>query len=215
MNDKKNILLHLYGDPDAEGDLRSSLKSKEHRLEHQALSEARFKLDFLPGQKPEPATINAIVNKARQAAESAVPGRRQDRPPMWRSRSLRRVLIPALSMAAMVVFAIGVGLFSTENIDQGVLDASIGRADKAITPAESLLRPTPVPPSFAEQLATYDADPELAWDDARDVRQLYRRIESLIPENELDWDERTIPLELIPNQTAAGRQVQRASSPRR
>ncbi len=215
MNDKKNILLHLYGDPDADGNLRSSLKSEELRREHQALSEARFKLDFLSAQKPDPATIDSIMNEARLARRLARPGDRRDRVPMWRSRTLRRVLIPVLSIAAAVVFAVNISLFSAEPVEKSVLDSSIARADEVITRAESLLKPTPMPLGVAEQLVSFSTDPELAWDDSRDVRKLYRRIESLLPANVLDWDDRAMPLELIQNQTVAGKTVQRASAPRR
>lgn len=215
MNDKKNILLHLYSDPDAEGDLRSLLKDEDLRREHQALSEARFNLEFIPRQLPDPKTVNAIISEARRAADMATPGRRPDRPPIWRSRSLRRVLIPTLSIAAVIVISVGLGLFSSNTFKDRVLDTAIFEADAVITPAESLLRPTPVPPSLAAQIASFDFDPELAWDDARDIRQLYRRIESLRPTDELDWDERAMPLELIPTNANANQNLRRASIPRR
>lgn len=215
MNDRKNVLLHLYGEQEAEGDLRNLLKDEEMKKEHLALSEARFKLDCITPQRPESSTIHAIMVEAQKVDGTKDVGRRGDRPPVWRSRSLRRVLIPALSIAAAVVFAIGLGVFENNTFENHAMDKAISRADVALTPAESLLKATPVPPSLTEQIASFDLDPELTWDDGRDVRQLYRRIESLRPADDLAWDERVIPLELLPSNTLAGQPIQRAAAPRR
>jgi hypothetical protein len=216
MEDKKNILLHLYGESDAEGSLRSFLQDEELRGEHQALSEARFKIDLLPRQKPDSAVIDSIVAEARRSAGGPVStGRRTDRPPIWRIRSIRRVMIPAITIAAMVVFAVSYGLYQIIPLGGHVLDDTLVRSESILTPAESLLRPTPVPPGLAEQIANFDSDPELAWDDARNVRQLYRRIESLRPANDLDWDERAMPLERIPTQGAINPNLQRAATRQR
>ena len=215
MKDKKDILLHVYGDPGAEGNLRDLLKDPELRREHEALSEARFRMDQLARQKPDTAILAAVMTEARNAAGTSLQGPRVDRPPVWRSRSLRRVLIPALSMAAVVVVAVGFGLFSASNFNPEQMTPGIVRADDVIAPAESLLRPSPLPPSLALQVAQDDYAPELVWDDALKVRELYRRIESLRPYDELSWDDRSIPLDAIPRSIRPNQNLQQASAPRR
>ncbi|TDI74911.1 MAG: hypothetical protein E2O84_05080 [Bacteroidetes bacterium] len=215
MKDKKDILLHVYGDPEAEGNLRDLLKDPELRREYEALSEARFRMDQLPRQKPDVAILAAVMAEARNAAGTSLQGPRVDRPPVWRSRSLRRVLIPALSLAAAVVIAVGYGLFSASNFNPEQMTPGIVRADDLIIPAESLLRPTPLPPGLARQVVQNDYDPVLAWDDAMKVRELYRRIESLRPDDELSWDDRSIPLDAIPRSISPNQNLQRASAPRR
>jgi hypothetical protein len=215
MKDKKDILLHVYGDPEAEGDLRHLLRDDELRQEHEALTEARFRMDRLERQKPDVTTIAAIMVEARTATGASLEGPRVDRPPVWRSRSLRKVLIPALCLAAAVVIAIGYGMFSTNTFKPIDMNDAIVRADNIITPAESLLRATPVPPGLAKQVAMYDENPELAWDDTRNVRALFRRIESLGPEGELDWDDRSVPLDMLPGSLTSNQNLKQASAPRR
>lgn len=215
MKDKKDILLHVYGDPEAEGDLRHLLRDDELRQEHESLTEARFRMDRLERQKPDVTTIAAIMTEARTASGASLHGPRVDRPPVWRSRSLRKVLIPALSLAAAVVIAVGYGMFSSNTFTAVDMNESIVRADDIITPAESLLRATPVPPGLAQQVAMYDENPELAWDDTRNVRELFRRIESLGPESELDWDERSVPLDMLPGSVTSNPNLKRASAQRR
>jgi hypothetical protein len=215
MKNKKDILLHVYGDQEAEGELRILLRDDELRREHEALSEARFKMDRLRRSKPDIATIEAIMAEARTASGATVRGAGVDRPPVWRSRSLRRVLIPALSIAAAVVIAVGYGFVTTDTFSSSELNKTIARADDIISPPESLLRATPVPPGFPQIDIVSDGDPELAWDDAGTVRQLYRQIESVGPDNELDWDDRSIALDMIPGSVASNQNLKRASAPRR
>ena len=212
MDKKKNILLHLYGDPDAEGDLRSLLGDNDLQREHQALSEAKFRMDHLGRSRPDPNTIDQIVAKAAEAASSPTVGaRRGDRPARWRSRPLRRVLIPAVSLAAAIVLAVGSGLFIFSSDDNAQLKSE-RMADNRAAEAESLLRAAPIAPDLAVPASTREIDPLLVWDDADRLRELYRRIEIMRPTNDLDWGARSIPLETLPGsiQTRAQR-VQQAA----
>jgi len=212
MKERKNILLHLYGDPEAEGDLRSLLRDEELRAEHEALSEAKFSLDHARRQKPDPAVLDRVL---AQAAATGKPGYRTDRPPVWRNRSLRRVLIPAVSMAAAIVFAVGYGLFSVAPLSERAADTLVSEMDERLSPPESLLRPTPLPPATNMQYASASADPELAWDTAPEMRHLYRTIESIGPENELAWNDRSVPLDRIPDSSPRDERLRRASSRQR
>jgi len=204
MEKKKNILLHLYGDPDAQGDLRSLLNEDDLQREHRALSEAKFRMDHLSRSRPDPKTINQIVARAAEAASSpSVGARRGDRPALWRSRPLRRVLIPAVSLAAAIVIAVGTGLFSFSSDDRASLSSETV-ADNSKVEAESLLRATPIAPNLLAPASTSDIDPLLAWDDSDRLRELYRRIEIMRPTNDLDWGERSIPLETLPESIRSG-----------
>ncbi len=198
MDKKKNILLHLYGDPDAEGELRSLLGDADLQREHQALSEAKFRMDHLSRSRPDPITIDQIVARAAEAACSPTVGaRRGDRPARWRSRPLRRVLIPAVSLAAAIVFAVGSGLF-TSSSDENAQLKSESMADNRAAEAESLLRATPIAPDLVIPASTRDIDPLLVWEDDDGLRELYRRIENMRPTDDLDWGARSIPLETLP-----------------
>ncbi len=207
MEKKKNILLHLYGDPDAEGDLRSLLGDDDLQREHQALSEAKFRMDHLSRSRPDPNTIDRIVAQAAEAASSPAVGiRRGDRPALWRSRPLRRVLIPAVSLAAAIVLAVGSGMFNFSSDDNALLNSE-SMADHRAAEAESLLRTTPIaPPNLATRSSTRDIDPLLVWDDSNRLRELYRRIETMRPTDDLDWGARSIPLETLPGSIQTGRQ---------
>lgn len=215
MKERKNILLHLYGDPEAEGDLRSLLRDEELRAEHEALSEAKFSLDHARRQKPDPAAIDRVLAEAAATAATGKPGFRTDRPPVWRNRSLRRVLIPAISMAAAIVFAVGYGLFSVSPLSESGADTLVSEMDERLSPPESLLRPTPLPPATNIQYASTSADPELAWDTAPEMRHLYRTIESIGPESELAWNDRSVPLDRLPDSTPGDERLRRASSRQR
>jgi len=198
MKDKKNILLHLYGDPEAEGDLRSLLKDPNLQEEHKALSEAKFRMDHLVRSRPDPAVIDRILAEASQGdAVRSVGKRRGDRAPAWRFRPLRRVLVPAVSIAAVLVVSVGLGWFHLASDSTEANRATLADRDQSVL-AESLLKATPVNPEMLAPAATQVADPLLAWDDAETIRNMYRRIETIRPSDPLDWGARSIPLETIP-----------------
>ncbi len=204
MKEKKNILLHLYGDPDAEGDLRSLLKDPHLQEEHRALSEAKFRLDHMKRSQPDASSLDRIMAEASVAAASPVVGhRRGDRSAMRRFRPLRRLLIPAVSMAAVVVISIGLGLFSFSEEDARPNDSEFAAQDQSVE-AESLLKATPINPRTLAPTPVGTSDPLLTWDDNNTIRNLYRRIETIRPTDLLDWGERSVPLESIPGSVQPG-----------
>ncbi len=215
MEDKKNILLHLYGETETDSDLRELLRDEELRKEHQALSEAKFRLDHAGRERPDPATIERIIARAAAEHPSAIGKRpRADRPPLWRSRPLRRVLIPSVSIAAALVLAVGLGIFTPGSQDSNTPVAGVNGIDRSTLP-ESLLRPTPVDPNTVMQVGRYVNDPRLAWDDAEKLREYYRRIEKMRPANPLDWGESSVPLEMMPGANQPGKiGVRRAATQR-
>lgn len=197
MEGKKNVLLHLYGEPDAEGELRSLLNDEELQQEHHALSEVKFRLDHLGRTKPDANSIDQVVAHAANAAASTKVGdRRGDRAPLWRIRPIRRVLIPALSVAAAIVIAVGFGYFSPKT-DHSVVSETQIAADEMTAEAESLLGTRPVVPSHRVVSTGRSTDPLLAWEYAESLRELSRRIETMRPVGDLDWGARSIPLETL------------------
>lgn len=203
MEDKKKILLHLYGETDAGSELRTLLENDELRQEHQALSEAKFRVDHIRRERPDPQTIERIMEHAAARDSKLKPGfPRADRPAIWRTRQLRRVLIPAISIAAAVVIAVGLGMFDRNPVDSARTTADVAEALQTVPP-ESLLRTTPIDPTLLTPIGTASNDPRLAWDDSGQLRSMYRRIETMRPTDLLDWGEASVPLEQFPT---SGRQ---------
>jgi hypothetical protein len=215
MNQKKNILLHLYEDPDAEGDLRSLLRDADLREEHKALSEAKFRLDHMRSSRPDRAVIERIMAEAAPAAPASAPGRRRgDRPALRKFQPLRRVLIPAVTIAAAVVVAVGLGWFNLLTEKRSMQSNElVARED--VVPPESLLRATPVNPDLTAPRPVSTTDPLLAWDEAETIRNMYRRMENMRPQSPLDWGERSVPLESLPGATPAGSPLHQAGVQRR
>ncbi|GMQ80730.1 MAG: hypothetical protein BMS9Abin05_0158 [Rhodothermia bacterium] len=212
MEEKKSILLHLYGEKDAEGDLRSLLKDEELQSEHQALSEVKFHLDHLGRSKPDATSIDRVVaHAARASASTEIGDRRGDRPPLWRTRPIRKVLIPAMSLAAVIVIAVWFGYFSSTTDEALPASAQIA-ADEMTAEAESLLRARPVVSGHAVVSTGRATDPLLVWNYAESLRELSRRIETMRPADDLDWGARSIPLETLPGGTQPG--IHQASSRR-
>ena len=202
MDDKKKILLQLYGETESE--LRELLRNEELRKEHQALSEAKFRLDHARRERPDPATIERIIAHAAAEHPSAERRRpRTDRPPLWRSMPLRRVLIPAVSIAAALVIAVGLGIFEPASRESTAPVAGVTDINRSTLP-ESLLRPTPLDPNTVLQVGRFARDPRLAWDDPGLLQTYYRRIENMRPLNELDWGEASVPLEMFSTTNQSG-----------
>ncbi len=202
-NGKKDILLHLYGDSTDASDLRTLLKDEELKTEYATLSEAKFKLDHMNKQRPNQAVIDRIL--AAAATEAGLPDAtsRRDRPAIGRNTQLKRVLIPALTIAAAIVFGIGIGWFSAspESVSpENPAVAEISPNDPV--PPESLFRFVPSRQNGLTQAST--ADPRLAWDEAATIQDLHRRIEDMRPTDRLDWGERAVPLESVPGSNGNG-----------
>ncbi|MDA0377969.1 MAG: hypothetical protein O3C45_06480 [Bacteroidetes bacterium] len=192
---KKDILLHLYGEASEATELRSLLRDEELRREHAALSEAKFRLDHLGRERPDPAVMDRIL--AAAAAGEGLPDgtSRRDRPPVARVVRLRRVMLPALTLAAAILFGVAVGWFSSQSGTSSPTDPAVATVQDDIVPPESLYRFVPPQQPFTPASAQ---DPRLAWDDSAPLLDMHRRIETMRPEGMLDWGEEAVPLESLP-----------------
>jgi hypothetical protein len=179
------------------------------------LIEAKFRLDHMHRSRPDRALVDRIMAEAAPAAAAIAAGhRRGDRPALRRFRPLRRVLIPAVSIAAAVVVAVGLGWFNILTEKQTPESTEVALREDAVPP-ESLLRATPVNPDLMVPRPASTADPLLAWDEAETIRDMYRRMESMRPNSPLDWGEQSVPLESIPGSAAPGSALHPAGVQRR
>jgi hypothetical protein len=204
MADKKDILLHLYGETDSPAELRSLLEDDTLRKEHAALSEVKFRLDHRPTLKPDSAAVDKIVSEAGKLYGVPERGRRIDRQPVFRARPLRRLLVPALSVAAAVVVTVGIGLFASDSFESEPSRPDFANSAIENAPPESLLRATPIPENLVGQSERFTSDPMLAWDEDDRLHDVYRRIQTMRPANDLDWGE-PIPLESLSGLPRNGR----------
>ncbi|MDA1028903.1 MAG: hypothetical protein O3B41_07620 [Bacteroidetes bacterium] len=203
-NDKRDILLHLYGESESESDLRTLLRNPDLKEEYTALSEAKFRLDLRKRERPDAAVMNTIMAAARTGIEPSGMYSRVDRGPIARGSRLRKVLVPALSFAAVVLFSVGVGLFSVDwSSDQRIPLAESAVND--LVPPESLYRF--VPPHRDAVSPSTSQDSELEWDDRTTLSSVNDRLNSLKPSDLLDWGESAVPLESLPNSNRPGFQT--------
>lgn len=190
-NRKKDILLHLYGEAPEASDLHGLLKDPELRSEHAALSEAKFRLDHRSSKRPDASVIDGIFAAAPVSATE--PGRRAgDRPARSRPAQLRKVLLPVLSIAAAVLFGVAVGWFAAPSTPGNSPAFSDAGSTPDLVPPETLYRFVPPVTNGIRPTGT------LSWDDSDELRQVYRRIESMQPKSSLSWDEPPVPLESLP-----------------
>lgn len=213
---KRDILLHLYGEAPEESDLRELLRDDELRREYQTLSEVKFRLDHRRRERPDPAVVDAVL--AQVAGESSgVAGRRGDRPAVPHGARIRRLLVPALSIAAAVVLAFGLGWWARTPGATAPPPSQTFDADMPVPP-ESLNRFVPSSPSArgpaARAVGTASADPRLAWDEPEALDFWYRRIESLEAASDPGgWGEPAVPLEMLPGTGSSGL-LQAGTTPR-
>ena len=209
MDDRKrNILLHLYGEAPEDSDLRELLRDEELRTEYQALSEVKFRLDHRRSERPDPAVVDAVL--AAAAGESSAVGHRHgDRPAAARRSPLRRLLVPALSVAAALVVAFSLGWWANTP-DRNARPASQAFDADMPVPPESLNRFVPPyqtvhPGAAAQVVGAATHDPRLAWDEPEPLDFWHRRIESLEAASDPDgWGEPAVPLEMLPGNTSPG-----------
>lgn len=195
-NGTKDILLHLYDEATGAEDLRSLLRDEELRQEYAALSEAKFRLDHLKKERPDPFVLDAILAAAATGEGLPTSGQRMDRAALPGNRRLRKVVIPALSIAAVILFGVAVGQFSANSGTSKPQDtAAMAVGPDDLVPPESLYRF--VPPQQRPTPAS-KSDPRLAWDDAAPILGMHRRIQTLRPDSRLDWGEEAVPLESLP-----------------
>jgi len=209
-NGKKDILLHLYGEATDAEELRSLLRDDELRQEHAALSEAKFRLDHLKRERPDQEVLDRILAAAATGEGLPSADARPDRPAIPGSLRLKKVLIPALSIAAAILFGVAVGWFGassgTSSPEESPVMAS--GAEDDIVPPESLYRFVPPQRQLTPASQT---DPRLAWDDASPLLDMHRRIQTMRPDGLLDWGEEAVPLESLPG-SGSGR-LQMTGSP--
>ena len=203
-NDKRDILLHLYGEAPEGSDLRTLLKDEELQSEHAALSEAKFRLDLRNKEKPDQAVLDRILAAAAGDSDVVTPAGRVDRPPVARIHRLKKVLIPAFSIAAAVVFGIAIGWFGG-NSSSVTPAGTPALADDTVVPPESLYRYVPPRQNAIQQ--TGAKDPRLAWDDASSLPSLRQRINTLNPSSNTDWGSSALPLEVLPGSQNRGFQT--------
>lgn len=195
-NGKKDILLHLYGEASEAEDLRSLLRDEELRREHAELSEAKFRLDHIGRDRPDAAVIDRILAEAAAGQGLPTGSERRDRPPVSRVLRMRKVMIPALTIAAAILFGVAIGWFGSQSGTHSLTDGpAVASQDDDIVPPESLYRYVPPQQPFTPASTQ---DPRLAWDDAAPILDMHRRIESMRPEGMLDWGEKAVPLESLP-----------------
>ena len=208
-NGKKDILLHLYDEATDAEELRSLLRDEDLRREHAELSEAKFRLDHLKKERPEQAVIDRILAAAATGEGLPAADSRPDRPAIPGTVRLRRVLIPALSIAAAILFGVAIGWFGASSGTSTPQDSpAMASSPDDLVPPESLYRF--VPPQQRLTPAS-QADPRLAWDDASPILDMHRRIQTMRPDGRLDWGEEAVPLESLPG-SGAGRLQMTGSS---
>lgn len=199
MDKRLQLIAHLY-DEEIEGlePLETLLEDPDIRREYRLLQEARFALDHRERTRPDPRSIDAILQAARPSAT--------DRPPLRLVR-IRRVMIPVMAAAAVfLVFVLNTPLTQTSDLTMAPSEMEETLAGN--TPAESLLRslppaaPEPASPMLAEAKSEADrSEDEATWDSGRDVRRLSRRIEALRAAGVDLWDGEAVPLEMLPDET--------------
>lgn len=201
-NGKKDILLHLYGEATDAEELRSLLRDDELRREHAELSEAKFRLDHLKKERPDQAVLDSILAAAASSEGLPAAEQRPDRPSIPGSVRLRKVLIPALSVAAAILFGVAIGWFSASTGTSSPQDSpALASSPDDLVPPESLYRFVP-PQQHLTQAS--QSDPRLAWDDSSPILDMHHRIQTMRPEGRLDWGEEAVPLESLPG-SGAGR----------
>lgn len=203
-NGKKDILLHLYGEASEAEELRSLLRDDELRREYSELSEVKFRLDHIKPERPDQAAIDQILAAAVSGEGLPDSGQRKDRPAVAPRYRLRKVLLPALSIAAAVMFGIAIGWFGTSSSSGTVDQPALVERASDLVPPESLYRF--VPPSQRLTPASSAAS-RLAWDDSSPILEMHRRIEDMSPDNPLDWGEQAVPLESLPGSRGRGLQM--------
>lgn len=194
-NDKRDILLHLYGEGEPDQDLRTLLSKSELKSEYSALSETKFRLDIKKKERPDSAVIDRILAASRNEATYNSTIKRLDRGPVARREQFRKMFLPALSMAAVVVVSVGIGWIAFSNSSPDPALSSI--YENEIVPPESLYRF--VPSGKAGISTASSPSGTLSWDDGSSIPNLHNRISTLKPASPLDWGASALPLEMLPN----------------
>ncbi len=161
MDNRLNILRHLYRDEDS-GQLSSLIEEDDAlRREYQALSEIKYHLDQRPRQRPDPLVLDAIFAAVAETDRGRVV--RKDRPakrPSGRPRTRTARLVSAM-LALVVAMGIGLGYFlrveapvSSNLVSSTTVAEPEAAAPLAVVPEQQ----TPVedmaaPPSVSQEVA--------------------------------------------------------------
>lgn len=212
MDKRLQLIAHLYEeDLDGLEPLETLLEDPELRTEYRILRESRFALDHRRRARPDPGSIDAVLQAAGPLP--AHDRRWTDRGPLRLVRS-RRLMASALAVAAVLLVAIAIyPIMGPVGVDSETQLAA--KSEENLAHAERFLRSLPPAPATGlsaapqpTELASADmaAEPEAeggstsvpAWDTGRDVRQISRRIEALKAAGLDSWDSPAVPLEMLP-----------------
>lgn len=160
MEKKLQILNHLYGEASDRAELRELLGDEALNAEYQALSEAKFYLDHRHRARPDEGILDHLVAVAAGEVE---PGKapvrrlepRQDRPPALRL-AIRRRSFHALLAAAVVVLAVGIGVWPSPSGPADQAAPSVAEEAPLMDTDEARLG------AGRESLARAEAEPEAA-----------------------------------------------------
>lgn len=111
MDDKLQIIQHLYDEADAPSDRERLLEDEALRAEYEALSGIKFHLDKRPKQRPDVAVLDAVMATAAMASGQPGLRPRQDRKPQPRNAARRYGLFSTVSAVVAVLLVAGIGFF--------------------------------------------------------------------------------------------------------
>jgi hypothetical protein len=202
--EKKNLLLSLYGE----------LDSDDHRVDSRLQREAeqlryvKFHLDARPGVRPTPESIEAIVHRAA-AADSGPAGILME----TRNGGLRLVKW-AVRLAATMLIAAVAWIAWPKAPDPGETGSLLATVPEMAPPASTEYEPmnatvplaivaTTEAPVVRERHITPPAAVEASpgWDDTSELLAIQRRLEML---GAMEWDEPPVPLEQLPTRIPPG-----------
>ena len=149
MEKKIQLLRYLYGEAEDSAELRKLLQDPEIMEEYQTLSEAKFWLDHVKRERPDPHVLDQIREAAAQGGVVA-PSRpsRRDRAPLARRRIVRTPVFRYASTVLVLFIAVAIGYWQinpadlatkAEESEQSFADRSraIGRDNETVAASEA------------------------------------------------------------------------------
>jgi hypothetical protein len=174
MDDTLRLIQHLYGDDGDDPAFARRMETDDAlRREYEALRETKAALDRRAAPSPDPAVVDAIVDRAADAtrppdeADPPASGPAPDRAPRDPDRTPTRRLRGVTALLAVLLVA-GVGWWQFR--DAAPSPAGTTAASPAATAAD---------PAADEGGPAPRADAMPEWDDRDEVARLHRRIEML------------------------------------
>ena len=208
MDEKLQIVQHLYGEAADRSAYHRLLEDEAVRAAYQAMSEVKFRLDHRPRQRPDAVVLDRILAAASGEASVAGGALRPDRPAL---RLVSRRAFQWVGMAAAAVLVVGVGLMALWPDEE---PASVA---PAVAQEQTTMPEGPASESYVPSAAMQTtADQTPAWDEADEVRRLHRQIGMLQRGNaDLRWGEPVVPLEMLNGMTSRDTGVRPARSRQR